>query len=205
MPLLPPGELAIAGHAMALSQWHQVGGWPASQSVSTSAKAGASCMPSCPQGGSCPTIPPPPPPHLDFLIPQLIHPAAPSPLFPCCLQAHLFCSRCGAPSTSVDGGARRQCTAAPAHRQYPRTDPVVIMLVESPDGGSALLGRSKKMRPGMLTCLSGFTDQVSLGRGAAAAWRKQRDGCSGCPVSLKLPVCAPDRPLPCPKSSLTAG
>jgi hypothetical protein len=26
MPLLPPGELAIAGHAMALSQWHQVGG-----------------------------------------------------------------------------------------------------------------------------------------------------------------------------------
>jgi NADH pyrophosphatase NudC (nudix superfamily) len=36
------------------------------------------------------------------------------------------------------------------------------MLVESPDGGSALLGRSKKMRPGMLTCLSGFTDQVSF-------------------------------------------
>lgn len=26
MPLLPPGDLAIAGHAMALSQWHQVCG-----------------------------------------------------------------------------------------------------------------------------------------------------------------------------------
>ena len=34
------------------------------------------------------------------------------------------------------------------------------MLVESPDGGAALLGRSKKMRAGMLTCLSGFVDQV---------------------------------------------
>ena len=55
--------------------------------------------------------------------------------------------------------------------QYPRTDPVVIMLVESPDGQSALLGRSKAMRPGMLTALSGFVDQASparqgdLGRG----------------------------------------
>lgn len=26
MPLLPPQDLAIAGQAMALSQWHQVGG-----------------------------------------------------------------------------------------------------------------------------------------------------------------------------------
>ena len=98
--------------------------------------------------------------HLYTLILSTLSTAPPAPL--ACLQAHLFCSRCGAPSTSVDGGARRQCTASPAHRQYPRTDPVVIMLVESPDGGSALLGRSKKMRPGMLTCLSGFTDQVSF-------------------------------------------
>jgi hypothetical protein len=39
-------------------------------------------------------------------------------------------------------------------------DPVVIMLVESPDGGRALLGRSAKSTPGMYTCLSGFIDQV---------------------------------------------
>ncbi|KAL4859665.1 Peroxisomal NADH pyrophosphatase NUDT12 [Chlorella vulgaris] len=107
MPLLPPQDLAIAGQAMALSQWH---------------------------------------------------------------QAHLFCSRCGAPSVAVDGGARRQCTAHDAHRHYPRTDPVVIMLVESPDGGSALLGRSKKMRGGMLTCLSGFVDQ---GEGIEEAVRRE--------------------------------
>ena len=39
-----------------------------------------------------------------------------------------------------------------------------IMLVESVDGSRALLGRSKRMRPGMLTCLSGFIEQVCLVR-----------------------------------------
>ncbi|PRW58426.1 Nudix hydrolase chloroplastic [Chlorella sorokiniana] len=96
MALLPPDELSVAGHAMALSQWH---------------------------------------------------------------LAHQFCGRCGAPTVPAEAGARRQCTAHDSHRQYPRTDPVVIMLVESPDGRSALLGRSKAMRPGMLTALSGFVDQ----------------------------------------------
>jgi hypothetical protein len=43
----------------------------------------------------------------------------------------------------------------------------VIMLVESPDGSAALLGRSKKIRPGMLTCLSGFVDQVGSSLSAA--------------------------------------
>lgn len=33
------------------------------------------------------------------------------------------------------------------------------MLVESPDGQRALLGRSAKSTPGMYTCLSGFIDQ----------------------------------------------
>jgi NAD+ diphosphatase len=33
------------------------------------------------------------------------------------------------------------------------------MLVESPDGTRALLGRSAKSTPGMYTCLSGFIDQ----------------------------------------------
>lgn len=32
------------------------------------------------------------------------------------------------------------------------------MLVESPDGHRALLGRSAKSTPGMYTCLSGFID-----------------------------------------------
>ncbi|GLC36159.1 hypothetical protein PLESTB_001374200 [Pleodorina starrii] len=74
-------------------------------------------------------------------------------------QSHKFCPRCGAPTAPVEAGLRRQCTATPAHKLYPRTDPVVIMLVESPDGRRALLGRNKKFTPGMYTCLSGFVDQ----------------------------------------------
>ena len=34
------------------------------------------------------------------------------------------------------------------------------MLVESPDGQQALLGRSKGLRANMQTCLSGFVDQA---------------------------------------------
>lgn len=74
--------------------------------------------------------------------------------------SHLFCPRCGAATHSAEGGARRQCSASAEHRLYPRTDPVVIMLVESPDGASALLGRPRNYRmANMLTCLSGFVDQ----------------------------------------------
>ena len=78
---------------------------------------------------------------------------------PTCLQAHRFCPRCGAPTAAVQHGSRRQCTADSAHRAYPRTDPVVIMLVESVDGRRALLGRSKRIPSVMRTCLSGFVDQ----------------------------------------------
>ena len=38
------------------------------------------------------------------------------------------------------------------------------MMVESVDGSHALLGRSKRMRPGMMTCLSGFIEQVCCAR-----------------------------------------
>ena len=34
------------------------------------------------------------------------------------------------------------------------------MMVESSDGSKALLGRPKKLRGGVLTCLSGFIEQV---------------------------------------------
>ena len=35
-----------------------------------------------------------------------------------------------------------------------------IMLVESMDGSRALLGRPRNLRPGVLTCLSGFIEQA---------------------------------------------
>ncbi|WIA10138.1 hypothetical protein OEZ85_010345 [Tetradesmus obliquus] len=73
-------------------------------------------------------------------------------------QTHPFCSRCGQETVPTEGGSRRRCIGRQPHKLYPRTDPVVIMLVESPDGHRALLGRSAKSTPGMYTCLSGFID-----------------------------------------------
>lgn len=66
-------------------------------------------------------------------------------------------------------GARRTCTRNPSHRQYPRTDPVVIMLLESADGSSCLLGRGKRGHgANMLTCLAGFADQCETVEEAVA-------------------------------------
>lgn len=65
------------------------------------------------------------------------------------------------------------------------------MLVESPDGRSALLGRSRAMRAGMLTCLSGFVDQVG-------GWLRGH-GRVGQRVPL-LPL-LPHTPLPWPTGS----
>ncbi|CAL5218535.1 g224 [Coccomyxa viridis] len=98
MPELSMEELAVAGHAVALSNWH---------------------------------------------------------------RSHVFCGKCGSQTLSIEVGGKRQCTADPAHREYPRTDPVAIMLVESVDGKHALLGRprSLKRRGPVLTCLSGFIEQ----------------------------------------------
>ncbi|KAJ1461247.1 NUDIX hydrolase domain-like protein [Pelagophyceae sp. CCMP2097] len=66
---------------------------------------------------------------------------------------HLFCGSCGSPTTSQQGGAKRVCSKC-SKRAYPRVDPVVVGLVSRND--ELLLGRSKKLRPGMYTCLSGF-------------------------------------------------
>ncbi|DBB08850.1 TPA: hypothetical protein ACH3X3_007500 [Trebouxia sp. C0006] len=76
-------------------------------------------------------------------------------------QANGFCGRCGAPTVPIEAGAKRCCTKDKKHRLYPRTDPVAIMLVESVDGSKVLLGRAKTIRhASMLTCLSGFVEQV---------------------------------------------
>ncbi len=69
--------------------------------------------------------------------------------------AHGFCARCGAPSLPAQAGWQRLCPACGAHH-FPRTDPVVIMLVTR--GNAALLGRSPGWPPGMFSCLAGFME-----------------------------------------------
>lgn len=70
-------------------------------------------------------------------------------------ESHGFCARCGARSAMAEGGWRRDCPACGA-QHFPRTDPVVIMLVTH--GNDLLLGRSSGWPPGMMSLLAGFIE-----------------------------------------------
>jgi NAD+ diphosphatase len=68
---------------------------------------------------------------------------------------HRFCPNCGAPSTPVEGGWRRDCASCRT-QHFPRTDPVAIMLAVA--GERCLLGRSHRFAPGMWSCLAGYVE-----------------------------------------------
>ena len=70
-------------------------------------------------------------------------------------QRHGFCANCGAKSSMAEGGWKRICPSCKTEH-FPRTDPVVIMLVEK--GDKCLLGRQKQFAPGMYSCLAGFVE-----------------------------------------------
>jgi NAD+ diphosphatase len=70
-------------------------------------------------------------------------------------QRHGFCAVCGTRTAMSQGGWKRDCPSCKAEH-FPRTDPVVIMLVTS--GDKCLLGRQKQFPAGMWSCLAGFVE-----------------------------------------------
>lgn len=68
---------------------------------------------------------------------------------------HRFCASCGASTQAAQAGFRRDCTACSA-QHFPRTDPVVIMLVTR--GDKCLLGRQSRFVDRMYSCLAGFLE-----------------------------------------------
>jgi NAD+ diphosphatase len=82
-------------------------------------------------------------------------------------ETHGFCARCGAKSRIVEAGWQRACTACGA-RHFPRTDPVVIMLILS--GNDVLMGRSPGWPERMYSLLAGF---VEPGESLEAAVRRE--------------------------------
>lgn len=70
-------------------------------------------------------------------------------------QRHGYCANCGTRTAMKEGGWRRDCPSCKAEH-FPRTDPVVIMLVTS--GDKCLLGRQRHFLPGMYSCLAGFVE-----------------------------------------------
>ncbi|MCW8842719.1 MAG: NAD(+) diphosphatase [Rhodobacteraceae bacterium] len=82
-------------------------------------------------------------------------------------RSHRFCARCGSESTLAMAGWQRNCpSCAAAH--FPRTDPVVIMLITH--GNSVLMGRSPGWPEGMYSLLAGF---VEPGETLEAAVRRE--------------------------------
>ncbi len=80
---------------------------------------------------------------------------------------HGFCAKCGAASGATQAGWQRACPACEA-QHFPRTDPVVIMLVTH--GNRLLLGRSPGWPDGMYSCLAGF---IEPGETIEAAVRRE--------------------------------
>jgi len=68
---------------------------------------------------------------------------------------HRFCGNCGSPSIVAEGGWRRECPRC-GGVQFPRTDPVVIMLAIRE--GFCLLGREARFPPGIHSTLAGFLE-----------------------------------------------
>ncbi|KQP10492.1 NADH pyrophosphatase [Methylobacterium sp. Leaf99] len=66
-----------------------------------------------------------------------------------------FCAQCGAATEPGAGGYRRDCGSCDTHH-FPRTDPVVIMLITK--GERCLLGRSPRFKEAMYSCLAGFLE-----------------------------------------------
>lgn len=82
-------------------------------------------------------------------------------------RTHGFCAACGAASTMVQAGWQRRCPAC-GTMHFPRTDPVVIMLVTR--GNRTLIGRTPGWPAGMYSCLAGF---VEPGETVEAAVRRE--------------------------------
>ncbi|MGR3634919.1 MAG: NAD(+) diphosphatase [Shimia sp.] len=82
-------------------------------------------------------------------------------------RSHRFCAACGQESRMVQSGWQRDCPACNTSH-FPRTDPVVIMLITH--GNRVLMGRSPGWPEGMYSLLAGF---VEPGETLEAAVRRE--------------------------------
>ena len=107
-------------------------------------------------------------------------------------RRHRFCANCGNATDVVEAGYSRHCPHCGANH-FPRTDPVVIMTVESDD--RMLLGRRPGWPAGRLSVLAGF---VSPGESAEEAVTREVQEESG--IIARDPVFVASQPWPFPAS-----
>lgn len=73
------------------------------------------------------------------------------------LQDSPFCPRCGGGTELRQAGWSRRCLAC-GREHFPRTDPAVIVAVESRDGERLLLGANANWGGRMYSCFAGFVE-----------------------------------------------
>jgi NAD+ diphosphatase len=107
-------------------------------------------------------------------------------------RRHGHCGVCGASTELAHGGLMRTCPAC-GSSHFPRTDPVVIMLVTGED--RVLLGRQASWPPGRYSTLAGF---VEPGESLEEAVRREvREEAA---VDVGAPVYLSSQPWPFPSS-----
>ncbi|MFL5260272.1 MAG: NAD(+) diphosphatase [Hyphomicrobiales bacterium] len=111
-------------------------------------------------------------------------------------ERHRFCANCGAPTEMADAGYRRHCASCETDH-FPRTDPVIIIVVTSSRG--LLLGRQSSWIPGMYSALAGFMEP---GETIEEAARREVEEEAGIRVGTVAYVASQPWPFP---SSLMIG
>ncbi|TDK42336.1 NAD(+) diphosphatase [Antarcticimicrobium luteum] len=103
---------------------------------------------------------------------------------------HRFCARCGVETVIGHAGWQRDCPDCGGHH-FPRTDPVVIMLITH--GDAVLMGRSPGWPEGMYSLLAGF---VEPGETLEAAVRREVMEEAGVPVGAVSYLASQPWPFP---------
>ncbi len=105
-------------------------------------------------------------------------------------STHRFCSNCGAPTNAVLSGWERKCPVC-GTSHFPRTDPVVIMVIAR--GDKLLLGRGPSWPERMYSLLAGF---VEPGETIESAVRRETFEESGIRVGRVSYVASQPWPFP---------
>lgn len=97
-------------------------------------------------------------------------------------ESHRYCAKCGAESKLRKAGYERKCDNCGA-QHFPRTDPVVIMLVRA--GDKALVGRGKGWPEGHYSALAGYMEPGESMEEAVAREIYEEVGLKATKVSYK--------------------
>lgn len=108
-------------------------------------------------------------------------------------RRHRFCANCGAGTRVAEAGLSRRCPSC-GQTHFPRTDPVVIMLVDDGEG-NVLLGRRIGWAEGRFSILAGYVAPGETPEEAVVREVREESG-----VAVHAPRYISSQPWPFPAS-----